>query len=257
MGDLLFTESTQIPSYLLLHTADKGYPSIILVRTGQKWDFPASFPLASRSFPRRAPVSRESGQFSFSKLLFSTNHCTARGIVSILDPWISTKSAAVSLFMLRFAWNSELKLLSPSPFEPRGRFWVLFVCLFVILDTASSKLLCLWTDLHEIWNLGFFRRVTLNRAVISKFRLFVCLLSWTQLNCSSNFLVFLSSSLSRQTNDNFGNFFFFQIFKASPCYLGKKLVEFDLDLLEITQNWQKRRDFTSSFFFSFLSLLLS
>ena len=236
MGDLLFTDVVCLLSYFLLYTADKGYPSIILVRTGQKGDFPASFPLASRSFPRRAPVSRESGQFSFSKLFFSTNHCTARGIVSILDPWISTKSAAVSLFMLRFAWNSELKLLSPSPFEPRGRFWVLFVRLFVILDTASSKhwalpagtpgidrtlsysasgerskLLCLWTDLHEIWNLGFFRRVTLNRAVISKFRLFVCLLSWTQLNCSSNFFFFflsLSLSLSRQTNDNFGNFFF-------------------------------------------------
>ena len=137
MGDLLFTESTQIPSYLGLHTADKGYPSIYQSAFGQKWDFPASLPLASRSFPRRAPVSRESGQFSFSKLFFSTNHCTARGIFSILDPWISTKSAAISLFMLRFAWNSELKLLLPSPFEPRGRFWVLFVRLFVILDTAS------------------------------------------------------------------------------------------------------------------------
>ena len=103
MGDLLFTDVVCLLSYFSLYTADKGYPSIILVRTGQKGDFPASFPLASRSFPRRAPVSRESGQFSFSKLFFSTNHCTARGIVSILDPWISTKSAAVSLFMLRFA----------------------------------------------------------------------------------------------------------------------------------------------------------
>ena len=40
--------------------------------------------------------------------------------------------------------------------------------------------------------------------------------------------------LSRQTNDNFGNFFF-KFPKASPYYRGKKLVEFDLDLLEITQ----------------------
>ena len=40
--------------------------------------------------------------------------------------------------------------------------------------------------------------------------------------------------LSRQTNDNFGNFFF-KFPKASPHYRGKKLVEFDLDLLEITQ----------------------
>ena len=55
--------------------------------------------------------------------------------------------------------------------------------------------------------------------------------------------------LSRQTNDKFGNNL--KIFKAPPHYLGKKLVEFDLDLLEITQNWQKRRDFTSSFFFPF------
>jgi hypothetical protein len=45
---------------------------------------------------------------------------------------------------------------------------------------------------------------------------------------------FLSSSLSCQTNDNFGNFFF-KFPKASPYYRGKKLVEFDLDLLEITQ----------------------
>ena len=58
--------------------------------------------------------------------------------------------------------------------------------------------------------------------------------------------------LSRQTNDKFGNNL--KIFKASPHYLGKKLVEFDLDLLEITQNWQKWRDFTS---FSFLPFLLS
>ena len=36
-----------------------------------------------------------------------------------------------------------------------------------------------------------------------------------------------------QTNDKFGNFL--KIFKASPYYRGKKLVEFDLDLLEITQ----------------------
>ena len=137
MGDLLFTDVVCLLSYLGLYTADKGYYSIYKSAFGQKWDFPASFPLASRSFPRRAPVSRESGQFSFSKLFFSTNHCTARGIVSTSDPWISTKSAAVSLFMLRFARNSELKLLSPSPFEPRGRFWVLFVRLFVILDRAK------------------------------------------------------------------------------------------------------------------------
>jgi hypothetical protein len=39
--------------------------------------------------------------------------------------------------------------------------------------------------------------------------------------------------LSRQTNDKFGNFL--KMFKASPYYRGKKLVEFDLDLLEITQ----------------------
>merc|ERR1712051_891641 len=39
--------------------------------------------------------------------------------------------------------------------------------------------------------------------------------------------------LSRQTNNKFGNNL--KIFKASPHYRGKKLVEFDLDLLEITQ----------------------
>ena len=147
MGDLLFTDSTQILSYLGLHTADKGYYSVYQSAFGQKWDFPASFPLASRSFPRRAPVSRESGQFSFSKLFFSTNHCTARGIVSLLDPWIFTKSAAISLFTLRFAWNSELKLLSASCFEPRGHFLVLFVRLFVNLDTAKLFLNWFWFSL--------------------------------------------------------------------------------------------------------------
>ena len=145
----------------------------------------------------------------------------------------NSKTAAISLFMERIGRNSGVKLLLPSPFEPRGRFWVLFVRLFVILDTASSKhwalpagtpgidrtlsysasgerskhwalpagtpgidrtlsysasgerskLLCLWTDLHEIWNLSFFRRALLNRVVIFEFCLFVCLLSWTQLNC--------------------------------------------------------------------------
>ena len=58
--------------------------------------------------------------------------------------------------------------------------------------------------------------------------------------------------LSRQTNDKFGNNL--KIFKASPHYLGKKLVEFDLDLLEITQNWQKWRDFTSFFLPSFIAI---
>ena len=113
----------------------------IIVYTSQH--LPVYQPISSATnhentaFKARPNTSRESGSFSCSELFISTNHCTARGIVSTSDPWISTKSAAISLFMLRFAWNSELKLLSPSPFEPRGRFWVLFVRLFVILDTAS------------------------------------------------------------------------------------------------------------------------
>ena len=37
--------------------------------------------------------------------------------------------------------------------------------------------------------------------------------------------------LSCQTNDKFGNFL--KIFKASLYYRGTKLVEFDLDLLEM------------------------
>ena len=41
--------------------------------------------------------------------------------------------------------------------------------------------LCLWTDLHQIRNLSFFRRARFNRVVIFEFCLFVCLLSWTQL----------------------------------------------------------------------------
>jgi hypothetical protein len=42
----------------------------------------------------------------------------------------------------------------------------------------------------------------------------------------------ISAIFSRQTNDIYVNFFF-QIFKASPYHLGKKLVDFDLVLLKI------------------------
>ena len=146
MGDLLFTDSTQILSYLGLHTADKGYYSVYQSAFGQKWDFPASFPLASRSFPRRAPVSRESGQFSFSKLFFSTNHCTARGIVSILDPWISTKSALPFLCLC-----SDLHEIRNLSFFCRARLnrgvvfeFCLFVCLLSWTQLAKSAAISLF-----------------------------------------------------------------------------------------------------------------
>jgi hypothetical protein len=141
--------------------------------------FQHSFSLVLAPFRRRAPISRESGSFSFSKLFFSTNHCTARGIFS-------------------------LNLL---PF------------------------LCLRSDWHEIRNLSFFRRAACNRGVISVFCLFVCLLSWTQLNC---FLIDFDF-LSGQSNERWFCVNLFQIFKASPLHRGKKVVELDLDLLEITQ----------------------
>ena len=55
--------------------------------------FQHSFSLVLAPFRRRAPISRESGSFSFSKLFFSTNHCTARGIFSLnLLPFLCLRS---------------------------------------------------------------------------------------------------------------------------------------------------------------------
>ena len=51
--------------------------------------------------------------------------------------------------------------------------------------------LCLWTDLHEIRNLRFFRRALLNGGVVFEFCLFVCLLSWTQLTKSAAISLFM------------------------------------------------------------------
>ena len=92
------------------------------------------------AFPARPSSLRESGPFSFSEVFFSTNHCAARGLFCLQDPRIFTKSAAIRAFMNRFQRNSELKLLSASSFEPRGRFSVLLVRLFVILSTAKLQL---------------------------------------------------------------------------------------------------------------------
>ena len=54
-------------------------------------------------------------------------------------------------------------------------------CTFSPFSLKPLPFLCLWTDLHQIRNLSFFRRARFNRVVIFEFCLFVCLLSWTQL----------------------------------------------------------------------------
>ena len=61
-------------------------------------------------------------------------------------------------------------------------------------------------------------------------------------------LIFLSSSLSRHTNDKFGNFL--KISKASPHYLGKKLVE----ITQIDRNDVIYRVFSLSFSPSFIAI---
>lgn len=99
--------------------------------------FPSTRTHETSTFKARPNSSRESGLFSFSKVFFSTNHCAARGLFCLSDPRIFTKSAAIRAFMNRFQRNSELKLLSASSFEPRGRFLVVFVRWSVILDTAK------------------------------------------------------------------------------------------------------------------------
>ena len=89
--------------------------------------FPSTRTHETSTFKARPNSSRESGLFSFSKVFFSTNHCAARGLFCLSDPRIFTKSAAIRAFMNRFQRNSELKLLSASSFDPRGRFSVLLV----------------------------------------------------------------------------------------------------------------------------------
>ena len=77
--------------------------------------------------------------------------------------------------------------------------------------------LCLWTDLHEIRNLSFFRQVTLNRAVIFQFCLFVCLLPWTQLHCSLIGFDFLCSSFLWSNERSFWCLFaiFYRLYLSS------------------------------------------
>jgi len=99
------------------------------------------------AFKARPNTLRESGSFSCSELFISTNHCTASPAFCPCTFSIFTKTPAISLFMDRFAWNSELKLLSASCFEPRGHFLVLFVRLFVDLDTAKLFLNWFWFSL--------------------------------------------------------------------------------------------------------------
>ena len=117
------------------------------------------------AFKARPNTSRESGSFSCSELFISTNHCTASPAFCPCTFSIFTKTPAISLFMDRFAWNSELKLLLASYFEPRGHSLVLFV------------------------------------------RLFVCLLSWTQLNCSLVGFDFPSSSFLWSNERSFWRLF--------------------------------------------------
>ena len=74
-----------------------------------------------------------------------------------------------------------------------------------------------WSVFNETQDLSFFFKVILNRGVVFSVFRFVCLLGWPQaLFCKTQLSSLLS--LSRQTNDKFGNFFFsnFQGFTLVP-----------------------------------------
>ena len=68
-----------------------------------------------------------------------------------------------------------------------------------------------WSVFNETRDLSFFFKVIFNRGVVFSVFRFVCLLSWPQasfLQNSAHFSLSSLLSLSRQTNDKFGNFFF-------------------------------------------------
>ena len=153
---------------------------------------------------------------------------------SCIFPVFQTFSCKFWLKLLPFArlWSDSNEIRALSFFRRAGLnraviFWF-FSTNHSTANHISLKLLpfpCFRSDSNEIQNLSFFRQVPLNRAVIFWFFstnhstanhlfgfLFVCLLS-------SAFL----QSLVKRTIDLV---IFLQIFKASPQYRGKKLVEF-------------------------------
>ena len=113
-----------------------------------------------------------------------------------------------------------------------------FVCLFVCLLSwhiflQSPLIRTIWYRFQETWKKApvFLHFPTIFVCLFVK--LFSLLFKISFVCLFVKLFFFLSSSLKRQTNDHFGNFFF-QIFKASPYYRGKKLVEFDWKSLKFS-----------------------
>ena len=151
--------------------------------------------------------------------------------------------------MLRFQRNSGFKLLLPRRFQPRGRFANFHVCLFVKLAAGPfwqrSACFSLFTTFQlpkwpgidfPTFPWSFPARLGYLWTKIDRNRRFGCNLTRFSLIAYTS-LSNPSLPFSRQTNDIFCKFFlnFQGLIQPPPCYRGKKLVEFDLDLLEITQ----------------------